>query len=197
MTYLSMRVKHHSDIVTISHSQLLTKDWNYAIRAVSEKNRTFGRPDYHIIILTLINNALSRVVMHVELAIVAISNAEVFSIELTRHSIQELIFLLPKEKLPIGGFLSFLLRVIPRIGLRLRRLVRCSSFVHFQADLRCFVWRILHLNIVTIHCILVFASLKAWLAISFFADAFLKRFKTFVSHFSCFKLLIKFKLSKA
>lgn len=114
LTYLSLTVKHHNKIVTVSHSQLLAEDGNFAILAVSNEYRWLGRADHDRTILTFVNKALSNVIVYIKLAIVAEIDCKVFAIELARITVKEFALLFCKQKLSVSGSLCCSVSVVPR-----------------------------------------------------------------------------------
>ena len=91
--------------MTIAHPQLLTKNGNLAITAISDKNRALCWPDHYGGIIALIDEALSDMLVDVQLTIVAEIYCKIFAIKLTRGPKKELRLLLSEEKLSICGSL--------------------------------------------------------------------------------------------
>lgn len=83
VTYIIHGIEHNLDIFTISHTKLLSKYHESTVLAISDKDWTFGGTDHDLWILTLVDKALSDMLMDVELAIGAVPNLEVFSIKFT------------------------------------------------------------------------------------------------------------------
>ena len=113
--WLSLRVKHDLYVVTVAHSQLLAEDGDLAISAVPNEYRTLRRSDHDLRILALVYEALGDVLVNVQLAIVAEANGKVFSIQLTRSSIEKFSLFLLKEQFAVGSFLRSPILIVPRV----------------------------------------------------------------------------------
>ena len=122
-TYFSLTVKHDLDVVAISHPELLAEDSDLAVGTISNEDWAFCRSDHDLWILTLVDEALGDMLMHVQLAIVTVVDLEVFAVDFTRRSIYKLILLLSEEKLPVGCPLSGSICSIPRMSF----LLSCST----------------------------------------------------------------------
>lgn len=133
LTYLSLTVKHYNEIVTVSHSQLLAEDGHFAVLAVSDEYRWLGRADHNRAILAFIDEALSNVIVHIKLAVVAEIYCKVFAIELARITVKEFALLFCKQKLSVSSSLCCPISVVPRLLLlswRYRTLaLSCCSWI--------------------------------------------------------------------
>ena len=81
--WLCLRVKHHAAIMAISHAQLLTKDYESAIRAVSDECARLARTEHSLSTLALIDIRLSDLIMQVKLTVVTHLNLECRASHLT------------------------------------------------------------------------------------------------------------------
>ena len=83
MTYFGLTVEHDLEVVAVAHSQLLAKNGDLAVTAISDKNRALSWPNHYGRIFALVNEALSDMLVDVQLTVVTEVDCKVFAIELT------------------------------------------------------------------------------------------------------------------
>ena len=114
-TYLCMTVEHDLNVVTVAHAQLLAKDGNLTVATVSDEDRALCRSDHDLRVLTLVDEALSDMLVHVQLTIVTVINCKIFPVKLTGGPVQKLGLLLREEQLSVSGLLGSPVLGVPRV----------------------------------------------------------------------------------
>ena len=118
--------------MAITHAELLTEDGKLGVAAVTDEDRRLGRTDHNRATLTLVNEYLSDMVMNVELAVVAVINGEVFSIQFAWYSEEELSLFLLEKQLTICGSLCSPVTIIPRVRFLAISCTGCGSACHIS-----------------------------------------------------------------
>ena len=95
--WFRLRVEHNTHVVTVTHAQLLAEDSHLAIWAITDEDGALGRSYHYGWVLASVNKALCYVIIHVELAVLAVVDGEVFAIKLSRGAEQEFV-LFVREK---------------------------------------------------------------------------------------------------
>ena len=127
---LSLWVEHDIHVVTVSHAQLLAEHSYLAIFAVTDEDGALGWPDHYGWVLTPVDKALCYVVIHVELAVLAVVDSEVFASKFPWCAEQKFALLVHEEKLAIGSSLCRSIFGVPRVLLLFHLLQVIKLSVH-------------------------------------------------------------------
>ena len=88
--------------MTVPHAELLAENGEFTVTTVTDENGALGGADHDLRILTLVDEALCDVIVHVELALVTKIDCKVLPVELPRIAEQEFSLFFRKKKLAVG-----------------------------------------------------------------------------------------------